>query len=59
VDEGKEIGRGEGRGEGIEIAIAIAKFAAKGMPASEIAATLGLDIALVQRVIASGARDSK
>jgi predicted transposase/invertase (TIGR01784 family) len=59
VEEGEEKGRIEGKQEGIEMgidkAIAITKLAAKKTPPGEIAVQLGVDIALVRKVIAAAA----
>jgi predicted transposase YdaD len=51
VEEGEEKGKGKGIEIGIEKAIAITKLAAKRIPEVEIAAKLGVDIALVRKVI--------
>ncbi len=53
--EAVEEGEQKGIGLGIEKAIAITKFAAKKIPAAEIATKLGVDVALVRKVIAAGA----
>lgn len=59
VEEGRQEGEGKGKEEGIGIgiekAIAITKLAAKKVPAAEIATKVGVDIALVRKVIAAGA----
>jgi predicted transposase/invertase (TIGR01784 family) len=57
--EAKEEGREQGRKEGIEegVAFTIAKMAAKGMSAEDIAAMLELDLEQIRQAIAHAKRN--